>query len=116
MMWGLFALVAVSIVAIAGFETNVSGTTGYALAALAIPAYVLAVATGVSRVEARRHFPSDVLVGAAVGALRAGIVDSLHVGGERRGEGISRRLSASGDVGIGSGPDGRPAVVLTIHF
>ena len=42
MMWGLFALVAVSIVAIAGFETNVSGTTGYALAALAIPAYVLA--------------------------------------------------------------------------
>lgn len=42
MMWGLFALIAVSIVAIAGFETNVSGTTGYALAALAIPAYVLA--------------------------------------------------------------------------
>lgn len=84
--------------------------------ALGIPAYVLAAATGFSRVAAGRHFPSDVLAGAALGSLSAGIVDSLHFGGELKGEGISRRRSASGDVGVEIGPDGRPVVALTIHF
>jgi len=83
---------------------------------LGIPAYVLAVATGVSRVESRRHFPSDVFVGAALGALTAGIVDALHFGGEVKGEGISKRRSASGRVGIEAGADGRPVVSLTLQF
>ena len=77
---------------------------------------MLAAATGVSRVRSGRHFPSDVLAGAALGTLSAGIVDSLHFGGEVKGEGISRRRSASGDVGVEIGPDGRPCVALTIHF
>jgi len=83
---------------------------------LGIPAYALAAATGVSRVASGRHFPSDVFAGAAIGALSAGIVDSLHFGGEEKGEGISRRRSASGDIGVEIGPDGRPLLALTIHF
>lgn len=35
--------------------------------AAAIPAYALAVATGLGRMEERRHYLSDVLVGAAIG-------------------------------------------------
>jgi membrane-associated phospholipid phosphatase len=84
--------------------------------ALGIPAYALAVATGVARVESRRHFPSDVFAGAAIGALSAGVVDSLHFGGDAEGEGISRRRSASAEVGLDIGPDGRPGVALTIRF
>jgi hypothetical protein len=75
--------------------------------ALGIPAYVVASATAVSRVEARRHFPSDVLAGAALGTLSVGVVDALHFGGDEKDGGISRRRGVSADVGIEAGPDGR---------
>jgi len=55
-----------------------------------IPAYALAAFTGFERVEAGRHFPSDVLVGAAVGVLSAGIVDALHWGAGPGSGGIAR--------------------------
>jgi membrane-associated phospholipid phosphatase len=38
----------------------------------------LAASTGVLRVAARRHFPTDVLAGAIAGCLSAGIVHRLH--------------------------------------
>jgi membrane-associated phospholipid phosphatase len=34
-----------------------------------VPAYVLAVATGLGRVEEHRHFPSDVIAGATLGLI-----------------------------------------------
>jgi membrane-associated phospholipid phosphatase len=55
-----------------------------------IPAYGVAGLTAWSRVEADRHFPSDVLVGAALGCLVAGAVDSLHFG-SGPGRGIAGR-------------------------
>jgi membrane-associated phospholipid phosphatase len=48
--------------------------------ALGIPAYALATLTAYSRVEAGRHFPSDVLAGAAIGTLTARVIDALHFG------------------------------------
>lgn len=54
-----------------------------------IPAYGLAGFTAFERVEAGRHYQSDVLAGAAIGALSAGIVDSLHWGAGP-GRGIAR--------------------------
>ncbi len=45
-----------------------------------VPAAAVAAAVAYSRVEAGRHYPSDVLAGAAIGVLCAGIVDSLHFG------------------------------------
>jgi hypothetical protein len=45
---------------------------------LGVPAYAIAAAVGYSRVESGRHFTSDVLAGAAIGTLVAGVVDSLH--------------------------------------
>jgi membrane-associated phospholipid phosphatase len=58
---------------------------------LGIPAYALAAFTGFERVEAGRHFPSDVLAGAAIGTLSAGLFDALHWGVGSGGEGIARR-------------------------
>jgi membrane-associated phospholipid phosphatase len=52
-----------------------------------VPAYGLAAATAFSRVEAGRHFPSDVLAGAALGVLCAGVVDALHFAGPDSGAG-----------------------------
>jgi hypothetical protein len=49
--------------------------------AFGLPAYGLAAFTAFERVEAGRHFPSDVLAGAAIGTLSAGIIDALHWGG-----------------------------------
>ena len=49
----------------------------------------LAEARKHERVEAGRHYPSDVLAGAAIGALSAGILDSLHWG-SGPGRGIAR--------------------------
>jgi hypothetical protein len=46
-----------------------------------VPACAVAAATAFSRVESGRHYPSDVLAGAAIGVLSAGIIDSLHFGG-----------------------------------
>jgi hypothetical protein len=55
----------------------------------AVPAYGLAALTGYSRVEARRHYPSDVLAGAAIGILTAQVLDSLHWGNGRETHGIA---------------------------
>ncbi|MBV8878584.1 MAG: phosphatase PAP2 family protein [Planctomycetaceae bacterium] len=57
-----------------------------------IPAYLLAGFTAFERVEAGRHYPSDVLAGASIGALSAGIFDSLHWGKGPEG-GIGRALA-----------------------
>jgi len=54
-----------------------------------VPAYALAGFTAFERVEAGRHYPSDVLAGAAIGTLSAGILDSLHWG-SGPGRGIAR--------------------------
>lgn len=54
------------------------------------PAYGLAGLTGYSRIEAGRHFPSDVLAGAAIGILTVGILDALHWGNHGAGRGIAR--------------------------
>jgi len=54
-----------------------------------LPAYGLAAFTAFERVEAGRHYPSDVLAGAAIGCLSAGIMDSLHWG-SGPGRGIAR--------------------------
>lgn len=55
------------------------GTTAYGLAAL----------TGYSRIEADRHYLSDVLAGAAIGIFSAGIMEALHWGTGRGGKGIA---------------------------
>jgi len=57
--------------------------------ALGLPAYGLAAFTAFERVEAGRHYPSDVLAGAAIGSLSAGIFDALHWGADGKG-GIAR--------------------------
>jgi len=56
---------------------------------LGIPAYGLAAFTAFERVESGRHFPSDVLAGAAIGTLSAGIFDALHWGGKPGKGGIA---------------------------
>lgn len=57
--------------------------------AFGVPAYGLAALTGYSRVEAKRHYPSDVLAGAAIGILSAQILDHLHWGNGRETHGIA---------------------------
>ena len=47
---------------------------------LGISAYALAAATAYSRVESGKHFPSDVLAGAALGMVTASVIDALHFG------------------------------------
>ena len=59
-----------------------------------IPAYAVAAFTAFDRVESGRHFPSDVLAGAAIGSLSAGIIDALHWGGEPGKGGIADRSFA----------------------
>jgi hypothetical protein len=55
----------------------------------AIPAYALAALTAYGRVSSARHYPSDVLAGAAIGILTARIFDGLHWGVDEKG-GIAR--------------------------
>jgi membrane-associated phospholipid phosphatase len=57
--------------------------------ALGVSAYGLAGLTGYSRMEARRHYPSDVLAGAAIGILSAQVLDHLHWGNGRQSHGIA---------------------------
>jgi len=64
----------------------------------AIPAYALAAVTAFARVSAARHYPSDVIAGAAIGILSARIFDGLHWGVDERG-GIAR---PSVEVAVGS--------------
>ena len=54
-----------------------------------IPAYALATLTAYGRIDAARHYPSDVLAGAAIGILSARIFDALHWGIDGKG-GIAR--------------------------
>jgi len=61
-----------------------------------IPAYALAAFTAFERVESGRHFPSDVLAGATIGTLSAGIIDALHWGRAPGEGGISTRSFACG--------------------
>ena len=58
-------------------------------ALVGVPAYALATFTGFARVEAGRHYPSDVLAGAAIGTLSTGVIDALHWGTGAKGEGIA---------------------------
>jgi hypothetical protein len=60
--------------------------------ALGVSAYGLAALTGYSRMEARRHYPSDVLAGAAIGILSAQLLDHLHWGNGRQTHGIAGGL------------------------
>lgn len=80
--------------------------------AIAIPAYLLAGLTGFSRVEAGRHFPSDVVAGAAIGTLSALVIDALHFGAGSQ-SGICTR-SSSLDVGVTD--DGRPALQFSVDL
>jgi len=78
---------------------------------LGLPAYGLAAFTGFERVEAGRHFPSDVLAGAAIGTLAAGVFDALHWGGGPGKGGIARSSVACGlDV------EGRHSVALHVSI
>ena len=54
-----------------------------------LPAYGLAAFTAFERVEEGHQYPSDVLAGAAIGVLSAGLFDSLHWGKGGQG-GIAR--------------------------
>jgi membrane-associated phospholipid phosphatase len=54
-----------------------------------LPAFGLAAITAFSRVAEGKRYPSDVLAGAAIGTLSAGVFDSLHWGNGTSG-GISR--------------------------
>jgi membrane-associated phospholipid phosphatase len=60
--------------------------------ALGVSAYGLASLTGYSRMDAHRHFPSDVLAGAAIGILTAQVLDHLHWGNGRESHGIAGGL------------------------
>ena len=82
--------------------------------ALGIPAYAVAALVGFSRVEAKRHFPSDVLAGAALGTAVATFVDALHFGDGSPGEGISSRCPVT--VESGATEDGRPELRLCVGF
>src|SRR5262249_5054372 len=66
-------------------DDNMGGAVGAS-------AYGLAGLTGFSRMEARRHYPSDVLAGAAVGILTAQVLDYLHWGDGRQSHGIAGGL------------------------
>jgi len=78
---------------------------------LGIPAYGLAAFTAFERVESGRHFPSDVLAGAAIGTLSAGIFDALHWGGGPGKGGIS-----GGSVACGLDVQGLHSIALQIDL
>jgi membrane-associated phospholipid phosphatase len=80
---------------------------------LGIPAYALAALTGFSRIEAGRHFPSDVLAGAALGTLCAGALDALHFGTGREGKGIAGHPVA---FEVTSDPERGVEVALNVGF
>jgi membrane-associated phospholipid phosphatase len=80
-----------------------------------VPAFAAAGYVGLSRVQGSRHFPSDVLAGAAVGSLCAGVVDALHFGTGREGRGIASR-APDVQLGLDEFRRGRVGVVATIRF
>jgi membrane-associated phospholipid phosphatase len=67
--------------------------------ALGLPAYAAATFTGFERIEEGRHYPSDVLAGAAIGTLFASVFDHLHWGTGPGGGGIARP-TASAQMGF----------------
>jgi membrane-associated phospholipid phosphatase len=78
-----------------------------------LPAYAIAVVTGLSRIETGDHFPSDVLAGAAIGVLTAEIIDALHWGTGREGVGIcGHTLNFSFAPGRSEGME----LALTVRF
>jgi membrane-associated phospholipid phosphatase len=83
-----------------------SGLGRGAEAAIADAGWALAAATGWARIEGRKHFPSDVLVGAALGNfLSTAIHDAARPGRDERA------LSLWLDVG-----GGRTAVAVSWRF
>jgi hypothetical protein len=79
---------------------------------LGYPAYGIAAITAFSRVESGRHFPSDVLGGAALGVLAGGMIDALHFGAGGEGHGISGPRTT---VGVVPEPGGA-GLALVIDF
>jgi membrane-associated phospholipid phosphatase len=77
-----------------GSATLIQRNSGWLAGA---PVYGLAAFTAFERVEAGRHYPSDIFAGAAIGSLSSGIFDSLHWG-SGEGRGIARQLT---DVKVG---------------
>ena len=53
-----------------------------------IAAYAIAAVTGLSRLDVHQHWTSDVLAGAGIGILIAGMFDALHFGTGRAERGI----------------------------
>lgn len=78
-----------------------------------IPSYLLAGFVAFERVEEGRHYPSDVLAGAAIGTLSAGIFDSLHWGGVDEQGGIAR---PTGKLSLDMGGLKDAMLALEIHF
>jgi len=70
----------------------------------AIPAYVLAVGTGLGRMEDRKHYLSDVLAGAAIGLTVGRAVTGDDAGG-------THANAAGPQFGIGPG-----GAEVTLHF
>ena len=81
------------------------------------PAYGLAGLTAYSRVEAGRHYPSDVLAGAAIGILTVGILDALHWGNGGAGRGIARTNGGPHfDLAVDLGEEKRVELGITLGF
>jgi len=78
---------------------------------LGVSAYGLAGMTGYSRMDAGRHYPSDVLAGAAIGILTAQILDHLHWGNGRESHGI-----AAGGLRVELEPLGDRGALLGVSF
>lgn len=76
-------------------------------------AYGVATVTGLSRIEAGKHFPSDVLAGAAIGTLIAGLVDALHFGRGCDGGGICGTPFVPE---VGTSADGGFALGVSVRF
>lgn len=70
----------------------------------AIPAYVLAVGTGLGRMEERKHYLSDVIAGAAIG---------LTIGRAVAGDDTDDRHANAAGPEFGVGPGGAQ---VTVHF
>ena len=80
--------------------------------ALGIPAFALASLTGFSRIESGRHYPSDVVAGAAIGTLCALVIDALHFGAGSQ-TGI---CTHSPELRVDLTEDGRPQVGVAIDL
>ncbi len=80
---------------------------------LGLLAYGVATLTGLSRIEAGKHFPTDVLAGAAIGTLIAGLVDALHFGSGCDGGGI---CGTSFVPEVGTSADGGLALGVSVRF